>query len=511
MNITNRTSDALRHTWQPCFGQGRAAEFLRTDCVDHLRKARKAFGVKYLRFHALFHDEMTVVTRRKDGSLCFQWQMIDRVFDTMLEIGVRPFVELNPMPSALASGSQTMFHFKMNVTPPRELSEWEQFIEAFTRHCVERYGLREVKEWYFELWNEPNLKGFWSGTQEDYFEMYRHTVQAIKGVDADLRVGGPATAQGRWIPELIAFCDQEDLALDFVSTHSYQQDELNFYPKRENSPHEPADYLLDQFKLVRKQVEESSRPDLEIHWTEWNSLSADKEGHITWTEGESTDSLYAGSFLLHHVTRSDTLCDTQSWWVISDIFGEGGISPLPYSHTYGLLTSLGIPKASFHAFTWLSRMQGPRIEVAGADSRPACGSLVTQEGEIIRALLWYHPPVENAVGEWKDSLELDLKTDCLESRAHIQEGQGSAYEAWKAWGSPPNLTPSQEEVLRYQAEPLRTIRPCDAGKCSVDFHLKPYEVLYLEWAPQERAAEARGIPSDNLQTLETELAAKSKK
>lgn len=501
----------LNHRWQMCFGQGRAAELLREDFMEHLAHAKRLLGFRYLRFHGLFHDEMTVVSRRADGTLCFQWKMIDRIFDRMLELGIRPFVELNPMPSELASGDQVMFHFKMNVTPPAEFSEWAELVEEFARHCVQRYGLKEVREWYFEVWNEPNLAGFWSGTQEAYFELYRHSAQAVKRVHPDLRIGGPATAQGRWVTELIDWCVQQEVPIDFVSTHSYQQDELNLYPHRKGSPHAPSDYLLDQFKRIKAEVESSPLPELEIHWTEWNALSADKNGKVSWIDNPSIDSLYSGSFLLHHCVRADSFCDSMSWWIISDLFGEAGISPLPYSHTYGLLTSYGIPKPSLHAFSWLSRMNGDRFEIDGLPDNPACGHLLTREAGCSRLLLWYHPPVEDATGQWQGSLELDLEHDSIQTQFHMRERHGSAYELWQSIGAQPNLSKSQEEALRRCAEPATEIRPVHSGRHILEFSLQPYEVLFVEWTRSEAPALHRGIAREfSEKKLEDELAAKSR-
>jgi xylan 1,4-beta-xylosidase len=501
----------LRHSWQRCFGQGRAGELLRADFVAQLARAKAELGFRYLRFHGLFHDEMAVVTRRADGSLCFHWHYIDTIFDTLLKLGIRPFVELNPMPVALASGEQTMFHFKMNVTPPREFAEWGQLIEAFAGHCVRRYGLAEVRQWYFEVWNEPNLAGFWSGTQEQYWELYRRSALAVKRVDPQLRIGGPATAQGLWVPELLEWCEKHAVPVDFVSTHSYQQDELNFFPQRSGSPHAPSDYLLDQFKRVEQEVAESPFPDVEIHWTEWNSISADAQGRISWTDNLSTDALYCGSFILHHCTRADRLCTSLSWWIVSDIFGEDGVSPLPFSHTYGLFTPHGLPKPSFHAFKWLARMQGPRLRIDHFTTNPACGHLITREAGTTRILLWYHPPVEDATGNWQDVLELNLESDIIVTRCHLRAGQGSAYETWQQWGCPPNLTPSQEDALRFASEPACTAERHPAGTAHIPFHLQPYEILFLEAAPSEAAAERRGIQREGAPTeLEASLAAKSR-
>lgn len=508
---TTQSLPPLQHSWQMCFGQGRAAELLREDCLRHITRAKAALGFRYLRFHGLFHDELSVVIRKVDGSLVFQWRMLDQIFDRLLALGIRPFIELNPMPLALASGEQTIFKWQMNVSPPSDFGDWEALVRAFTRHCAERYGYDEVRHWYFEVWNEPNLEGFWGGSQADYWELYRRAAVAVKSVDSDFQVGGPATAQGRWIPEIIAWCTANAVPLDFVSTHSYMQDELTFYPRREGSPHAPSDYLLDQFKRVQEEVAASARPDLPIHWTEWNALAASRDGRISWTENPCNDALYCGSAALHHAVRADGHCHSQSWWTISDVFGEHGHSPLPYSCAYGLFSTHDLPKPAFHAFNWLSRMRGERLALTGAEADPAHGSLVTREGDSLRMLLWFHPPVEAPEGVWTDTLELQLDHDALVTQAHLASGHGSAFECWQAWGAPANLSPTQREALEQAATPQHSAQREGPGTLRLPFHLQAYEICFIEVAPAEAASERRGIlQKAQPASLEAELAGLSR-
>jgi xylan 1,4-beta-xylosidase len=98
------------------------------------------------------------------------------------------------LPPCSRSGSKTVFHYRGNVTPPKDYNAWGAFIHKLVRHWLDRYGVREVSKWFFEVWNEPNLKAFWTGTQKDYFKLYRVTADAIKTIDPSLKVGGPATA-----------------------------------------------------------------------------------------------------------------------------------------------------------------------------------------------------------------------------------------------------------------------------------------------------------------------------
>ena len=138
--------------------------------------------------------------------------------DFLVSIGMRPFVELSFMPEALASGSTKVFRYQANVTPPKNYRQWAALIHKLVAHWVDRFGIDEVRKWFFEVWNEPNLKAFWTGTQQEYFKLYQVTAEAIKGIDALLQVGGPATANNAWIPELLDFCQQHRRAHRF---HQY--------------------------------------------------------------------------------------------------------------------------------------------------------------------------------------------------------------------------------------------------------------------------------------------------
>jgi xylan 1,4-beta-xylosidase len=193
-------STAFPHFWEHTVGSGHATLGLRADWQTQLKRVHAELGMRHVRFQGLLSDDMGTLICQ-DDALLYSFFNADRIFDFLLSIGMKPFVELSFMPTTLASGSQTVFHYRANVTAPKDLAQWSVLIRKLTSHWVARYGLDEVRQWYFEVWNEPNLTAFGSGKQSDYFELYRYTVQAIKGVDNDLRVGGPATAANAWIPK----------------------------------------------------------------------------------------------------------------------------------------------------------------------------------------------------------------------------------------------------------------------------------------------------------------------
>lgn len=195
----NKISGKLNTFFNECLGAGRANEGLRADWQQQLSYVRKECSFKYIRMHGLLTDDMAVYKEDSKGNPQYNYMYVDALFDFLQSTGMKPFVELRFMPNALASGHQTIFWWWGNVTPPKDYDKWAALIKSLTQHFTERYGANEVKTWYFEVWNEPNLSpGFWTGTQQDYFKLYKYTAQAVKSVNKDYRVGSPATAGAAW-------------------------------------------------------------------------------------------------------------------------------------------------------------------------------------------------------------------------------------------------------------------------------------------------------------------------
>src|SRR5918994_1965725 len=215
----------LPHFWEHTVGSDHAPVALRADWQRQLQRCHEELGFQYVRFHGLLYDDMGTLVREND-KLLYSFFNADQIFDYLLSIGMKPFVELSFMPPTLASGRKTVFHYQANVTPPKDFKRWASSIREFVAHLVERYGSKEVRQWFFEVWNEPNIKHFWTGTQRDYFKLYRYTAEAIKSVDGSLRVGGPATAKSKWIDEFVDFCEHNHVPLDFISTHHYPTDDF---------------------------------------------------------------------------------------------------------------------------------------------------------------------------------------------------------------------------------------------------------------------------------------------
>jgi len=515
--VAPKHNSQLQMPWRNCIAVGRANNLLRADLLEHLAYAQKVMGYRYCRFHAIFDDEMDVVRRdEKTGKLIFQWHQVDKVYDALLKMGIRPFVELNPMPKVMASGTQTMFHYNMNVTPPKSYDEWELLVSAFTSHLAERYGLEEIRTWYFEVWNEPNLSGFWSGTQDEYWKLYTASARAVKGVDAQLKIGGPASSKGNWVKEIITYTTKNKIPLDFVSTHLYPQDEQVQYPDRVGSPYKVGDFFSATVKEVQQWVLQSERPDLEIHWTEWNTQTAASKDKITWGDNIYVDNLFAASFIARNCIALDTACKTFAYWVVSDIFDEGGIPQSPFSCTYGLLSIHGIPKASFNAFRLLRKMTGNIMDVkTTVDLSSGKGLLVTKDQQTIKVLLWNQNFVEEKkLTNWMGNILLPVTKDTMLNmvKATIGIGNGSAWESWQLMGSPLNPTLTQLELLKQQSEPAYTYTALKVKKGIPDitFNLNPGEVQYIEITLPAQSVNTRFVNAAEFEIWNKAMGEKSK-
>jgi xylan 1,4-beta-xylosidase len=433
-------SQAFPHVWEQMFGSGRAILSLRESYRQDLRTLESATSVRYVRFHAILDDEVGVYDASLDGRPIYNWSYVDQVYDGLLANGVRPFVEMSFMPAKLAASlTPHAFWYKPLPSPPKNYEQWGQLVQSFAQHLVDRYGIGEVSQWYFEVWNEPNID-FWTGQpkQSTYFELYDHAARAIKQVNSNLRVGGPATAQAAWIPAMIQHAVQNRIPLDFVSTHVYGNDTSeDVFGTHENIPR--SDMVARSVKKVSVEVKTSPRPDLPIIWSEYNASYKN--------EIEVTDSPFMGPWLANNIRLCDGLTAMMSYWTFSDVFEEQGVVKTPFYGGYGLIAAGGIPKAAFNAFAMLHRLGEQRMQ---PDFTHA---IVTKRanGDLAIAVWNYAAPGESAPAK---QIQIHLEGWNGTARYHVEvldSNHGSALTAWRAMGQPAFPTQQQDEQLRKAA------------------------------------------------------------
>jgi xylan 1,4-beta-xylosidase len=438
----------LNTMFKACVGAGRANEGLRADWQRQLTYVHEQCGFTYLRMHGLLGDDMGVYREDKQGRPDYNWQYIDELYDFLVRIHMKPFVELGFCPNALASGSKTIFWWKGNVTKPKDPKKWRELILALVSHWKQRYGDAEVRTWYFEVWNEPNLDGFFAGTQQDYFELYATTARAIKAVSPAYRVGGPATAGCAWIPEFITYCAKNDVPVDFVSSHDYAVD-VGHLDETGNAgtifSHNPRSIFGNVIRM-RDQIAASARPALELHVTEWSA---------SYTPADPIhDSYHSAAFILDKIKQAGAAASSMSYWVFTDIFEEAGPRFTPFHGGFGLLNYQDIRKPAFFAYQFLNRL-GPH-EIASAD--PA--SYVTRDDAgNVQVLFWdftiTNPTSENDQVFYRRDLPAAAKGKAVVRLTNVPHGRyvetvyqvgyraNDAYAAYRDLGSPAQLTRAQ--------------------------------------------------------------------
>ena len=494
----------LVHFWSKVVGAGRANEGLRATWQEELETAAHYDGFKYVRFHGLFHDDMFVYREDAQGRPIYNFQYVDDLFDRMLQKGVRPFVELSFSPSEMATVKDTTMWWQANGSPPRDYNKWAGLVQAFVEHCIARYGADEVRKWYFEVWNEPNLQGFfYNGTQKQYFELYKITALTIKKVDPQLRVGGPTTsnfdldraalkkaeASGKpfdplkipwkpvWIEDFLAYCKANNLPVDFVSTHPYPQDFTIDEPGMPNGGHfrRSVNSTRDDLRTLRKIVDASPYPRAQIELTEWSSSPSPLD--------HTHDSLAAGAFIVKTNLDSIGLVDSLSYWVFTDVFEENRKTDSIFHGCFGLINYQEIAKPAFHAYRMMNELGDELLERTD-------GAIVTRDkasGRMI-ALAYNYPveekialPVTDTLAE-ADALDASGSPRAMEIHLRglpanapflietLDHQHGDAVAVWESMGKPEPPNRAQTEVLREAAWATKkeVVRADEAG--NLDLH-----------------------------------------
>jgi xylan 1,4-beta-xylosidase len=467
----NAAAHPFPHFWEKMFGSGRAILSLRESYRNDLRETKRITGFEHVRFHAIFHDEAGLYDEDASGQPAYNFSYIDQIYDGLLENKVRPFVELSFMPKKLTSDPNALhpFWYKQNVAPPKDLTKWEQLIEEFTRHVVQRYGEDEVAHWYFEVWNEPNID-FWAGNpkEETYYELYDQAARAIKRVSSRLRVGGPSTAQAAWVDRFLAHCKEKNVPVDFASTHVYGND------KSEDvfGTHEAIsrnEMVCRAVKKVHQQIAASAYPRMPLIWTEYNADYSNQP--------QVTDSAYMGPFLANTIRDCDGLTKMMSYWSFSDVFEEQGVVKTPFYGGFGILAERSIPKAAFNDFALLHRLGETRLDVKSNSALVTRG----KDGGLEIAVWNLYLPEEEGTPR---TIQLNFKGVSTANSARVtivDKEHGSPLPAWGKMGKPVSPTPAQIDQLRKAAAlPAAQSRPITNG--SLTLTLQPHALALVEIA-----------------------------
>jgi xylan 1,4-beta-xylosidase len=459
------------HFWEQMFGSGRAILSLRESYREDMRAVKKVADFRYVRFHAIFHDEVGVYNEDEHGNPVYNFAYVDQIYDGLLKNGVRPFVEISFMPKKLAFNPDALhpFWYKQNVSPPKSMDRWDDLIKHFGQHLVDRYGIDEVAQWYFEVWNEPNID-FWNGIPRDksYFELYAHTARVLKEVNTRLRVGGPSTAAAHWIPEFLKYMAQNHVPVDFVSTHGYADDTPeDMLGTNEDIPMDER--VCRAVAKVRGEIKSSATPNLPLFWTEWNVQGMK----------ESRDTIFVGPAVANTVRQCDGLSEMMSFWTFSDVFEEGGAIPKPFIGEFGLRAEGGFNKPSYYAWGLLHQLGDQRIDNDAKDA------IVTKKADGGLAVVIWNLVDPDKHGDTR-TVRLSFSHIAPNARVTIErvdEDHGNVLKHYQAMGSPLDPTPAQVEQLNRETT-LPTAEETKLQSGKLDLQLTPNALVLVKISGQ---------------------------
>lgn len=466
---------ALRQPWQWCVGSGHATLALRADWQAQLRRAKQDLGFRHVRFHGILDDDMGTLICQDDKPL-YSFLNTDRIFDYLLSIDMKPVVELSFMPLMLSSGNDLVFHYRGNITPPRDYAQWAELVRRLTQHWVDRYGIAEVSQWPFECWNEPNLKAFWTGTRASYFKLFKTTHDALKSVDSSLQLGGPVTADNAWLQEFSAFCMKAKLKPDFISTHLYPTDAFGKIDTdtRSQLRDSPPGIMCKRAKEARKVA--GKKP---LYYTEWSISSNPRDPFH--------DSSFAAAFAVRIVMSVDDVVDGYSYWTFSDLFEENYLPSKPFHGGFGMMNLYGVPKPIYRALQMVRALGDEHVKVTGQHDNVAVwiGRHNDDSHPRIDIVIINQALPEHPVGNEAIRLRLTHPGTMVARgivRSRVDEDHANPERAWREMGSPEY--PGAEQVLALMAASEAMPQPiafvASDGMIEVDVVLAPQSVNHLQ-------------------------------
>ena len=462
-----------------CVGTGRLGLALHREYQEQLAAVQALCGFQHIRGHGLFHDDVGILQSWPDSEgrtvdrYCFTY--LDRIIDGWMEQGLRPFLELGFMPGALASSEQTLFYWKAHTVPPRDEERWVKLVQATLRHLVSRYGREEVQSWPVEVWNEPNLPGFWEHADKaKYLRLYEVTAPAVKEVLPEMKVGGPAICGGDgsldWVRDFLTFCRDRKLPVDFVTRHAY----MGKTPEHKGRYlyHEmcAAEEMADEMRRTREVIDSFEEyRGMPMHITEFNtSYNPFCPIH---------DTNRNAAIIASVLSRLGEVAASYSYWTFGDVFEEQGIPPRVFHGGFGLMANGCIPKPTLWTFAFFNGLKGECVH------RDDFSVVMRREDGSHEAVLW------NDGAEALDvSLTLPAAGGTVCVTETVDDETCNPLKAWHDLGKPSSLTREQLNLLRACAQPRIATLPlmAESGAVSISMKLKPGAVVRLQVMPVQR-------------------------
>lgn len=447
----NEQGTPLHHTWKMLTTVGRARLLLNDDIRQQLADMQNDIGFQMIRFHGIFNEDMHVYDEDMQGNPIYNFHQVNHVLDFLLKIGLKPFVEIGYMPKKLAlyPDMKILDHIFL-VSPPKDMKKWQKLIQAFLINCINRYGEEEVLSWYFEFWNNSGLdyqgetenreRKFWQGSLDEYLDFYEATYQAIKSIHKNLRIGGPSASCYliKSCPEnlnyYLKFMRQHKCMIDFLTLHiypSYTGDVTGYYETQ-----------LPLFQTLVdgiKQWMKKHKMDMELHISEWSTWGYKEQPNFN-------DECGKALYLIKSMVDSLDQVQSMGHWTFNDYTETMHTTQYDiYSGKVGLITTNGIKKAAYHAYTLMGKLGDIQL-------RKGENYIFTKRNKNYQLLLFHYqdPNIEkNSVACFHMHLK-QFPNGTYEKKIYtLNKDSGSSYDVWKRMGAYQEI--SEEDVAYLKA------------------------------------------------------------
>nr|WP_256366463.1 helix-turn-helix domain-containing protein [Terribacillus sp. AE2B 122] len=505
-------STKLNPSFRKLLTIGYAPHILREDFLEQLRQIQREMPFDYLRFHGIFSDELMIYNEKSDGTSYYNFNHMDTLLDNILSSGIKPFIEIGFMPKELAKSPDKIFWWEGYVSPPKEMNRWTDLIVQFMRHVINRYGIEEVRSWYFEFWNEPEVEGFfWTGSREEFFAFFAATYKCIKSIDPYIKVGGfghiDFSDRQEWHKEFQEYAWKNGIELDFHSFHVYNTSNNQNAGHQRVSPNKwsistentiqdiigrtsliigDEDNLTNKIDAIIKKQHSLKRRDFWI--TEWNSNFDSKD--------LLHDTCYMAAFIIKSVLENHNKVSGMGYWTSTDIFEEQKQEKHLFHGGFGLMTYNGIKKPAYHAMYFLSKL-GVEIIDQGKDF------ILTKKGDSYQLLLFYyvHPNLlyrsfdyselhltdrdqvfEKKSAKYRKFIIQNLNGRYRVHKRFVNKKAGSSYDSWVDIGAPLHIEEEGVAYLKSRAEPGYEVTEFETtGDYTVECVLQQHEIQLFEF------------------------------
>jgi Glycosyl hydrolases family 39. len=447
------------HFWSECVGTGTMSFCLKPQWQAAAKIGAQEAGFKRVRGHGILMrwngtDDVGIFHWNGTGSPTYTWSKLDSIYDFIKSCNMQPLVELSFMPHDLQTNGVT--------SKPKNWNVWRDLIDSVVAHCVARYGAKEVESWYWEVWNEYDYPGFWSGTVNDYDTLYSKAVEGAKLADSLILIGGPVTTGPGPLQAFLDYCTANHLKVDFLSCHGYG-----------NAPGNTSDPVnIRDNNWARAQVIKNSGKKLFSINSEYNSTYAGSGGQ-QYPNVLSMDSHVNAPFVTKSVklilddytSGQYALPDVLSYWTISDAFDESGATlgsyieqhnSVPFGNVFGLINYQGLRKATFNGFKMLHMMGVTRCSLTGGtgDADGVDGFATMSKDSTQMAVLLYSYYKDFTVGGVDNTVNLTINHMPFQNgqltirHYQVDSTHSNPYSVWLKQGKPTTPTTAQMDSLK---------------------------------------------------------------